>query len=63
MNCVNYKNKDVQELAEELNLHPALAAAKIAVWQRNNGVDKWPTKEDLLGKSSINYTLKAFNYQ
>ena len=48
MNCVNYKNKDVQELAEELNLHPALAAAKIAVWQRNNGVDKWPTKEDLL---------------
>ena len=49
--CINVNHQDVQDLAEELGLHPAIIAAKIAVWQDNqegeNKYSKWPTKEEL----------------
>jgi len=45
--CVNHKNKDVVDIANSLGIHPAIAASKIAIWQENNGLDKFPTVDDL----------------
>lgn len=48
IHCVNHKNKDVIDLADGLGLHPAIAASKIALWQEKNGLNEFPTIEDLI---------------
>lgn len=45
--CVNHKNKDVVDIANSLGVHPAIAASKIAVWQENNGIENFPSINDL----------------
>jgi hypothetical protein len=53
VHCVNPKHSSVKELAKELNINPVAAAAKIALWQDSNGLDKWPTKEDFQEKENF----------
>ena len=45
--CVNHKNKDVVDIANSLGVHPAIAASKIAVWQEKNGLENFPTVDNL----------------
>lgn len=47
LHCVDPKSHAVKDLAKELGLNPYIAAARIAVWQDKNGLDKWPVKDDL----------------
>jgi hypothetical protein len=47
IHCVNYKSHAVIDLASELGVSPLIAAAKIGVWQDKNGLDSFPTAEDL----------------
>lgn len=59
-NCINKNHPDVAKLAGELNILPAVAAAKIGVWQsKNNIFDRFPTKDELNKKEEVNYNLKA----
>jgi len=53
--CVNHKNKDVVDLANSLGIHPAIAASKIAIWQDKNGLDKFPTVDELSQTKEVNY--------
>jgi len=48
MSCINKNHPDVAKLAGELNILPAVAAAKIGVWQeKNNNFDRFPTVDEL----------------
>ncbi len=49
--CINISNPKVIEIAKKLNVPPAIAAAKISVWQDRNGPGI-PTIIDLMGKDS-----------
>jgi len=56
MSCINKNHPDVAKLAGELNILPAVAAAKIGVWQeKNNNFDRFPTKEELILSNKIIY--------
>jgi len=56
MSCINKNHPDVAKLAGELNILPAVAAAKIGVWQeKNNNFDRFPTKDELVKSNKINY--------
>lgn len=52
INCVNINLPEVQALASKYNLPTPAIAAKIALWQDRNGIDKWPTEGEL-GLSNI----------
>ena len=46
--CVNPNHKEIKDLAKELNLHKAIVATKVAIWQEdNNNFERFPTKEEL----------------
>lgn len=46
--CVNKEHPEVKALAEEMKLHPAIIAAKIAVWQEeSNDLERFPSAEEL----------------
>ena len=54
--CINKNHPDVIRIAEELNTLPAVAAAKIGVWQENNNIlDRFPSTEELSQPSQVNY--------
>lgn len=46
-NCINHKHPDVINMANTAGLSPAVIAAKIMLWQESNGLDNWPTINDL----------------
>lgn len=48
VHCVLASAPAVKQLATELNLHPLIAATKIALWQETHGLEKFPVKSDLL---------------
>lgn len=53
-NCINKNHPEVVKLAGELNVSPAVAAAKIGVWQtKNNIFDRFPTKDEINKKEEI----------
>lgn len=62
--CINVNHVDIMELSEELQLHQAIVASKVALWQeQNNNFDRFPTKEELSKPNSIQITApypKAF---
>ena len=53
--CINKKSLDFKALLEQTNLDESTLSAHIAVWQEDNGLDKWPTPSDLgyAAKSTI----------
>ena len=54
-NCVNFNSPDVVKLAGELNVSPVVAAAKIGLYQDKNGLDKFPTVDELSQTKEVNY--------
>ena len=59
MSCINFKHPEVTKMAGELNIHPAVLAAKMGVWQNQNNIeDRFPTKEELYIN---NKEIKEFN--
>jgi hypothetical protein len=49
INCVNTNSKEFKALAEQININPKILAAKISLWQDTNGVDNFPSLQDLQG--------------
>ena len=45
--CVNRSSDEFKQLQEQTDMHPAVLAAKVSVWQVENGLDKFPQLEDL----------------
>lgn len=53
--CININHFETQQLSVELNLHPAIVAAKIGAWQDNNKIfNRFPTMEELSSSSVVN---------
>lgn len=47
-NCVNKSLPEFKEMATKMGISPVVLAAKISVWQEDNGIDKWPTPADIV---------------
>jgi hypothetical protein len=46
-NCINKNSEDFKTLLQETGENELVLAAKISIWQDKNGVENWPSKEDL----------------
>ncbi len=45
--CVNRSSQEFKALAEQSNINPIILAAKVSLWQEENGLDKFPTVDTL----------------
>ena len=45
--CVNRSSEEFKALVKEVNINPIILAAKVSLWQESNGLDKFPTSEEL----------------
>ena len=61
MNCINIKSQEFQELLEASKLPSLLLEMRVAKWQDKNGLDKFPTIDELQSSNEVNTTLKAVN--
>lgn len=58
--CVSIKHPEIQELANITGLHPAIVAAKAAIWQeKNNTLDSFPKASDIIKPSEIKFSLRS----
>lgn len=57
-NCVNKSSVEFQELAQQTNLNPVILAAKISIWQDENGLENFPTADDIAPKEAKALTAK-----
>jgi hypothetical protein len=59
--CVNRSSKEFQTLAETTNINPIILAAKVSLWQEKNGLDNFPSIEDIYPSGGVNFNLKALD--
>ena len=59
-NCVNVNSKEFKELKRQTNITEKVLAAKIGVWQDKNGLDKFPSKEDIYLNMAIPHRVGLF---
>ena len=55
--CVNRSSEEFKALAEQTNINPIILAAKVSLWQETNGLDNFPTKENLQIVEQEDYAL------
>lgn len=54
VNCVNKSLPEFKKLADESGINDTILASKISIWQDSNGLDKFPSIEDLgVSKSNL----------
>jgi hypothetical protein len=46
--CVNRSSAEFIELAKQSNINPIILAAKISLWQEENGLDNFPVASDIM---------------
>ena len=46
--CVNRSSPEFIALAEQSNINPIILAAKVSLWQEENGLDNFPALEDVV---------------
>lgn len=56
-NCVNKSLPEFKALQKETGLHSEVLAAKIGVWQDNNGSDQFPEVEKLYTSQTVEETI------
>ena len=56
--CVNRSSPEFKALAEQSNMNPIILAAKVSLWQEKNGLDNFPTIEDVYSSVEVNLSLK-----
>lgn len=57
--CVNINHPEFKELLEQSGVDPISLAADISIWQDRNDTDLFPTLNQLIGKSKIQYQKPA----
>ncbi len=57
--CVNINSREFKDLAKVANMNPVILAAKVSIWQEENGLDKFPTLSQLMSENAINYVIDA----
>ena len=51
--CVNRSSQEFKALAEQSNINPIILAAKVSLWQEKNGLDNFPTIDDVIGSNPV----------
>lgn len=46
--CVNRSSQEFKALAEQSNINPIILAAKVSLWQEENGLDNFPVLENIV---------------
>ncbi len=59
ISCININNKEYKALVEDSNLSPIVVEFKIAKWQSETGLDRFPSKDELMSFDGVSYNLKA----
>ena len=66
-NCVNIHSQSFKELKRQTNLSEKVLQAKVGLWQEKNGIENYPTKEDIFSNMPIEKRLgiykKELSYQ
>ena len=57
--CVNINSKEFRDLTKAANMNPVILAAKVSIWQEENGLDKFPKLSQLMSENAINYVMDA----
>jgi hypothetical protein len=57
--CVNINSKEFKDLVKVANMNPVILAAKVSIWQEENGLDKFPKLSQLMSENAINYVMDA----
>ena len=52
MNCVNKNSPEFKELAKAVNMNETILGAKVSIWQDKNGLDKFPSVDDIVGNET-----------
>lgn len=60
-NCINPNTEEFKNLLKETNMNPIILAAKVSLWQDENGLNKFPTAQDLFSPEKVNFNFKAVN--
>lgn len=56
--CVNRSSEEFKKLQEQLNtINPIVLAAKVSLWQEQNGIEEFPSVQDLLDTAEYNSTI------
>jgi hypothetical protein len=61
MNCINTQSKEYKDLLESSKLPSLLLEMRIAKWQEINGLDNFPTIDDIIVPNQVNFTLKSID--
>jgi hypothetical protein len=57
--CVNINSKEFRDLTKAANMNPVILAAKVSIWQEENGLDRFPKLSQLISENAINYVIDA----
>ena len=51
--CVNRSSEEFKALAQQSNINPIILAAKVSLWQEKNGLDNFPSIDDIVETKSV----------
>ena len=60
-NCVNINSKDFRSLLRDTNLTEKVLAAKVSLWQDHNGLENFPTKQDIYKNMQLPSRLGVYS--
>lgn len=59
MNCINIKHPEFKKLQKESGLKSLILEIKVSTWQKETGLNRFPSLNDILSFDTVNYNLKA----
>lgn len=60
-NCVNINTKEFKALQKETGLSTKVLQSKVSLWQDVNGLEKYPTKEQIFSFTPVSKRLGIYN--
>lgn len=60
-NCVNINTKEFEALKQETGLSTRVLQSKVSLWQDINGLEKYPTKEQIFSFTPVSKRLGIYN--
>ena len=59
MKCININNKEYKDLLKDSGLKSLILQFKISKWQEETGLDRFPSKDEIMSFNEVSYNLKA----
>ena len=59
--CVNKNSQEYKDLLSDTKLSPLVLGFKISKWQDTTGLDRFPSKDEIISFNEVNFNLKAID--